>query len=408
MQTKQRSRRGSRRLVLASLVILGTGMATARADQPPPSTDKLPVSDLSGQIMIKQSFQHDTNPLLQASGQKSLSGSVTSPELIVNGDDPTHHADLDNRVDINKFNLTGFSSNDLHSSGHLNFTGETWKAGLAGNFDYDTTRTSEVTASGINIAGIRHTGFGVQPQTSVALSPLDQAQMGASYQRNRYDNLKYYTNYEVYGLTPGFQHAFTPLDNGIVQLQAGRYQTLTGPSITIDNVGPTVGWDKRLSERLTASANVGGQEMMFHYGSGSTTGDTSSFGYTFAVSLNFQGQQDTVQLSANRLPSPNANGSESETTTFSLNEIHLVTPRLELDLLTSYQLYDYSGGAAQSGVQNTYFNAAPKLLYHLTESLSTDLTYQYRRRDVSAGSSAQSNALMLNLIYKPVPETLAW
>jgi hypothetical protein len=367
-----------------------------------------PVADLSGQFLAKQTFEHDSNPLLDSIGRKAVDGSITSPEVILNDDAPTGHTDLDTRVDVNEFNRQGFSSNDVHSTGHVSGTGELWQAALAATVDYDTTRTSEVNASGINIAGIRHLGLTLQPQTTVNLSQTDQAQVTGNYLQNFYASKQSYTNYETFGVTPAYIHAFSALDSGQVLFQAGRYQTTTGFPITIDNVGPAVGWSHRLSERFTTSANLGVQETYFHFSPGYGRPNTSSFDYNFAVNAGFQGQQDTIQLSLTRQLSPNANGSESQTTGLNLSDVHMVTPRLEADLTASYQLYDYNGELSTNGLQSRYVSLAPKILYRLTENWSADVTYQYRHKNVDDGSPALSNAVMFDIVFKPVAKALRW
>ena len=400
---------------LMATLCLCAQMSPALAQSSTPSAASsfagpMPVGSLSAQTLLQQSFQYDPNPLLNITGAKAVAGSITSPQLILNADLPARHADLDNRVDINQYDLAGFSSTDLHSKGHFTANGETWQTTLAATLDHDTTRNSEATASGINIAGIGHTAIAFNPQATVNLTPLDLAQLGMTYQRNLYDSTRQYTNYETIGFTPSWQHSFGPLDAAQILLQVGRYQTRSGPSITIDNIGPAFGWTRRFSERISVSANVGGQEMMFRYGPGIALKATSTFGYTFGVTAGFQGQQDTIQLNANRQPSPNANGSESQTTTISINEVHMVTTRLEADLTASYQMFDYSGGLAtsQSGLQNAYASLAPKILYHLTDSLTVDLTYQFRQKDIVSGQTAQTNAILLNLNYKPLARVLGW
>ena len=404
--------RGRCRAVLALALLAVAGWGGKAAADPPTSagTSSLPVGDIFARVMINESLRHDSNPLLMAAGRKPLSGSVTSPEFIVYGDDPTHHVDLDNRVDVNEFDLRGYSSNDLHSTSHFSATGLTWQAAIQGTVDYDTTRTSEETASGINIAGIRHTGVLLAPQVILNVTPLDQFQLAGTVQRSHYADPRFYTDYDVLSLSPSYQHSFTSLDAGQIMLQASRYETRTGPSITIDNIGPAFGWTRRFSERFSASANVGMQEMMFHYGPGIPLRATSSLNYNFGMTIGYQGQQDSLQFSASRQPSPNANGSESQSMSVSLNMIHRITPRLEADLATSYQRYDYPGqtGATQPGLQSSYLSAAPKVLYHMTDSFSVDLTYQIRQRELASGSSALSNGVLLNFVYKPLSKILTW
>lgn len=390
-------------LVLASIALW------ARPDMRAAASD-LPVADMSAQVMAKQTFEYDPNPLLLIHGRKTVEGSVTAPELVINDDSPTSHADLDNRVEVNRFNLPGFSSTDLHSTGHLTTHGQTWQSSLAANVDYDTTRTSETAASGINIAGIRHTGLGLQPQFALNVSQLDQIQMNGSYARNLYGDKRFYTNYETFGVSPTYQHSFSPLGAGQVLVQAGRYQSLDGAPITIDNVGPGVGWIQHVSPRLSASAFAGAQEMLFHYGPGVGLADSRSLGYTFAVNASFDGQQDHIQFNATRQPTPNGNGTEAEATTVTLSEAHWITTRLEADMSASYQWFEYTGGLAalQGGLQQTYVTAAPKLLYHLTANFSVDLSYQFRRRTLAGGQSAQTNAAMVNFTFTPTAMRLPW
>ena len=359
---------------------------------------------VTAQTMFNQAFQYDSNPLLLARGNKAVSGSLSSPELLVTGDMPTEHFDLDARLDGNEYDLPGYSSLDTHNKARFTEIGETWQATIAGTFDYDTTRTSEVLASGINTAGIRHTGIGLQPQFQVNLSPLDILQVSPSYTRNLYADTRLYNDYDYAGIAPLWQHALTDLDTLQLGGQLGRYQARSGPSITIDNAGPSLGLGRRFSERLSVSVNAGAQEMWFHYGLPLGLPDARTLGYTYSVTTTYQGQQDSLQLVAGRQPTPNANGSENETTTVNATAVHFVTTMLETDLTAIFQHFDYTGVQAsrKAGLQREFISLAPKILYHLTQALSVDLTYQYREKDVIAGETGVSNVILMNFTYHPL------
>src|SRR5579862_6213433 len=205
-------------------------------------------SDLTLQPKFTESGEVDTNPLLLSSGAKTAIGSITSPEATINDDTPLAHLDLDTRIDFNEYDLPEFSSNDLHTQGHASYKGATSFFGTSAGLDYDTTRTSELTGSGINVAGVRHTGLSFSPQGGFNLSPLDIVSANASYTRAQYSNTLLFTDYDTYSVGPGYQHTFDALNTGTAGLQASRFQTTTGPSITFDTYNPTVGWNRTFTQ----------------------------------------------------------------------------------------------------------------------------------------------------------------
>lgn len=356
--------------------------------------------DLTVQGKFGETVENDNNPLLLASGVKPATGSVSSPEAIVNGDSQTAHADLDSRLDFNEYNLKGFSSTDLHTLYHTSYKGEVTSFGLNGGFDYDTTRTSELTNTGVNIAGIRHTGLTLSPQAGYGITPADQLFLNGSFQRSAYGNTLFYTNYDFYTLSPSFQHTFDPLNTGVVSINATEFRTASGINVGVDTIGPMVGWVRTLSETFSVTAAVGFQRSVNHVPAviiGSTPG---TWNYVYNFDLGYRDQQDTVHLTSSRNSAPEDNGSEAFVTAFGLTETHTVTTRLDGEISFQYQFQSYS--RAVTGVSQDYLSVEPAMSYHLTEDLAVVPSYRYRRQDTLGISTPQSSSsVMIRLVYTP-------
>jgi hypothetical protein len=359
------------------------------------------------QLKAQESYEQDDNPLLLSNGATTLFGFVTQPEAIVNDDTPLVHLDLDSRLDINEFNEPHFNSTDAHDAFHSTYKGETTQFGIDGNVDYDTTRTSELTTSGINLAGIRHMGLTFSPHAVANLTPVDQALLNVSYNDTRYFNTRSYTNYSYLVASPMIQHSFDGLDIGSAGLQATEYATSEGPPISIYTVGPQFGWTRNFSQRLTATATAGAiatDSIVQNRAPG--TGQLS-YDYTYSLDLAFTGLQDTIHLTASRNPTPQGNGTESLQSSYGLTEKHSVTTRTDLSLSLQFITSEYA--QKLNGTQQDFISISPVLTYHLTREWDVSSEFRYRRQDVVGGSvPGTSDAVLVHLVYTPSLMALGW
>lgn len=379
-----------------------------------PAPGTLGTSSLSVQTLLTQSAEFDSNPLLAPTGGKALYGSVTSPQVTLTSDTPTEHLDLDMLMDANVFNLANYGSEDGHAL--LNWSGKSahWQAGLKGSFDYDTTRTSETTTSGVEVAGVRHTGASVAPSLTYSYSEIDLLTLAGSYAVTRYSDTSIFANYMQGSFTPSYTRVLDQTDMVSVTGVAQHYETRTGQHVEFDDFGGNVGWKSILSQTFSLKGDVGAIRRISTYDAvpllSVAAQGAQVWELTFDAAATYTGLQDTVSLSVSRSPTPLSVRAEADQTKIYLNEAHFATPKIELDLIGSYQFSGYSGNQSSSGayLQKNYVSVNPKVQYHLTDTVSFSLGYSYRRQQTETLGSpvtiydpASSNQVMFVISFTP-------
>lgn len=355
------------------------------------------------QMKGTQTIEYDSNPLLLLPSQNSLgaaTGSITTPEITINGDLPNSHFDDDLRMDFNRYNLDGFSSNDIHDTLNGKVGGELWQASLGGAFDYDTTRTSEITGSGLNVAGIRHTGLSLSPQGQISLSPLDTLQLSGSYSAAFYSDTQRFTDFDDMGLTPTFQHVLDPLNAVQAMVQYSRFFTTSGSQLAVDTLMPMLGWVGTPTPQLKISASAGMQKNIWHFPAGSSGTANSTIGYAFMTDLSYSGVNDILHLNGTRQAYPLASGTLTDRTSFTLDLTHAMTPRFSATMSFTYLTFSYSAPVA--GSQSELISAMPSLVFHATSDFDLTASYRFRQKEiVDTPGDATSNTIMLTLTYSP-------
>ena len=388
------------------------GPLAAASAQAPAGTATLGTSSVSVQTLLTETVEYDTNPLMQPTGAKALYGSITSPQVIVTSDTPTEHVDLTVLMNANQFNLAHYGSEDGHATLNASDKSAHWTGTLGATFDYDTTRTSEATTSGVEIAGVRHAAGNVSPSLTYNASQVDLLTLAGSYGETRYANTQVYTNFMQGTLTPSYTRVLDQSNLVLVTAVARHFETRTGQGVQFNDFGGNVGWKSVLSQILSLTGDVGAIRRISSYDAVPPllpeTG-ASVWELTFDAGLTYQGLLDTLTLSASRAPTPLSVRSEADVTRLSLSEAHFATERLELDLSGTYQFSNYSGNQQGSAyIQKNYVTVNPQVQYHITDTVSFSLSYNYRRQQSeSLGSStlvydpASSNAVMFVISFAP-------
>jgi len=375
-----------------------------------------PPGGLTIQTLLTESLEHDSNLVLAPTNVRSVNGSVTSPQLIVTSDTPSAHFDTNTTVNLNEFDLPHYSSTDVHSQLHLSDKTAFWSAQLGSTFDYDTTRTSEQTTSGENVAGIRHTAITVSPQVGYYVSPIDQLVLAATATGARYGSQTIYTNYDNFSLTPTYNHIFDPADIATVSLVANRFETVQNSKVTFNDYGASAAWQKYFSPTFNGSIGLGGikREGTVDATAVNPLVSTGIVDFTVTANVALTLQQDIVTLLTTREPAPISVKTEAEVTKFVFSETHFVTPRLELDLNTTLQYSDYPHNLPSYYLQKRYISANVMALYHLTSVASVSLSYTYRNQHTANGSAEtinsyapeNSNNFMISVSFSPYPEVM--
>ena len=352
-------------------------------------------------------FEMDTNPLLLKKGQQTLIGWNSTPQLILTGRTPDLTVDSLTRVNDGRFNLNEFNSTDLFNFTTIKYQGEQYYLQLQSGFSYDTTRNSEVETSGINIAGIRHTGINLTPEFGYNINDVQQIVVDGSYLVSLYDDKKNrYTDYESFGLTPKYLYSFTLRDTGFVALQSSYFKALEGPKSTGASVGPMVGWTHHFSDRFTTSADVG-----FHVINNDTEQDGSTWDndyfYDFSLTYGQPGDPDIASITVSRSLQPQSSAQQVTENTVALKETHHFTPRFAAIVSGTYHHKSYT--LTDNGKQKDYLEGSAALQYNVTQELTAAASYRYRQQTtVGGGGIADSHTVLLTVTYSPNTTLFSW
>lgn len=356
-----------------------------------------PPGGLSLSAIGTETGMSSSNPLLSVGPTKSIIGSTTTPEFIINDATPTSLLKLDNRIDVNSFNQTSYNSTDLHTAAGYTWTGQNWSIGSQQHVDYDTTRTSEQSNYGLNVSDVRHTGLSASPQITYSPTAADQFTLAGSVSKSTYASTAF-TDYATYSLSPSYTRRLDPLNAASLTLQAQRYETLDNLAEHIDTVGPMIGWTTTLSPRLSGNIAVGAQtSRSFVAGQAATSW---AWQYVFSGGLTFKGIQDSAALTTNRVQSPYGNGTEALQTSVDLTDSHALNDRFSLDVDANYTTSSYQINTPGS-VQNM-IGGTGGATFHATKRIDLEASYQYRYETLTSNAgTARDNRVMLNFIYHP-------
>lgn len=346
-------------------------------------------------------FEYDDNALLSATDEKSIFGFVATPRLTLVEETDVSKLELGGQVEVNRYDDSAFNSNDVY----VNFLGRRqFRTGLAwikGDFSYDTTRTSEVADSGLSIAGVRNTRFTLAPHYQADLTQRDQLLLDGSMVISRYDDLDNYTNYRTFTFKPTWQRAVTETDAALFAVEGVHYETTSGSGVTNDTLIPQIGWTTQLSPRWKVSGSVGMQYTMTDY-ERELPGreDGSEWTYYYDAAINYDDLNDHIVFQTSRRPSSLSSGNQAQTNQFKLTGTHNLNQRLDLKLGLTYQISDRSGSNSSGNNDITFIEAAPQLVYRLTEKLNLNLMYRHREREIGS-TDASSDAVMVTLTFRP-------
>lgn len=355
-------------------------------------------ADFTVEAQASEAWNFNTNPLMSLDQGKSIYGSVTRGALELKSSTPTTTLNFDAAIKQNIFNQSRFNTTDLHGGLDLSERIERWTAGVQGTTDYDTTRSSELTAYGTDVGNVRHLGLTVAPQIAFHPTLVDSVFLTSSAMTSRYDSAAY-SDYYLISASPGYTHNFTPRDTGTFMVQFQRYHAMAAPRLTVDTISPTVGWATTLTPELTASATVGTQTSKQK---STTIGQKSwDWQYVFAANLAYQGEVDQMNFRATREQYPFGNGTQSLLTTFTATATHAISQSFALGLTASYQDATYQT-TPDSIALRSLVSGGPNLTYRLTSRFDLSANYLYRRETLfNSDKTVQDHAATLNLLYHP-------
>ncbi|MFZ4541724.1 MAG: hypothetical protein ACOYNL_07945 [Rickettsiales bacterium] len=377
--------------LLSSTILLAIGGTANAQDTTQPS------NGFSAEINAAQNFSYDSNPLRVTTGEKSLYGSTTSPELRLRWKTPVSTIESKSRVDANLYDRSEFNSVDFREDLLISRENERWTASVRGLLNYETTRESDITNYGVNLPRVHNTLVGAAPEIRFRSTPRDAWVLSAAAYQSTYDD-NAYVDYNTFSISPSYEHKFDPQNIGSIALIAQRYETTSGTSLTSDSYGPSLGWVSLLTPRLTLRLNAGA--LMTDQSGAAAAGDQNNWNYVFSSSITYSGQQDVFDFTATRARQPFGNGTETLLDTFAVTERHAINPLIDVTAEAKYQQADYD---AQPGINlDRSYTLGTGLSYKAWEQVDLTANYKYRNEELTnVTDTVEQHVVMVGFTYHP-------
>ena len=358
------------------------------------------VSDIDSKhhvkIRGKEVFALDTNPLRSVNDSDTLIGSETTLGATLGDITPTHRVYLDSTINYNRYDDSDFNTTNFHEVLGLYKMNQRWLAGVEGRFDYDTTRTSEITSFGVAIPRVRSTAFGLSPQISFQQNSVDKLSLNSNLSKVKYDS-NAFVDYTAFSVNPAYSHNFDPNNAGIFMFNYQRYDADNFENSSTDSIGPSLGWTRIINDRLSTKVTAGVERSTKD---SDIVDDTSRINYVFSAGANFKGEQDIASISATRSQQQFANGSSALLTSFDALEEHAINDKLRLNAAANYSFTNYQDSTSVN--LDHQYKASAGAAYNIYHSLDITSKYQYIHQKLTGTSDPmKEHIVLIGLEYRP-------
>jgi hypothetical protein len=347
-------------------------------------------------IRGKEVFALDTNPLRSVNNSDTIIGSETTLGVILGDVTPTHRVYLDSTINYNRYDDSDFNTTNFHEALGLYKMNQRWLAGVEGRFDYDTTRTSEITSFGVAIPKVRSTSYALSPQISFQQNIVDKWSLNSNLAKVKYDS-NAFVDYTSLSINPAYYHNFDPNNAGIFMFNYQRYDADNFENSKTDSIGPSLGWTRVINDRLSTKITAGVERSTK---SSDLADDTSRMNYVFSASANFKGEQDIASISATRAQQQFANGSSALLTSFDATEEHALNDKLKLNAAANYSFTNYQDPTSVN--LDRQYKASAGATYNLLNNLDVTSKYMYiHQKLIGISDPVKEHIVLIGLEYHP-------
>lgn len=391
---------------IGSLAALGCGSALAAPALPvtPLNKQYLPPAK-HAKVVLTQRGTYDSNPLRLVRGYESLYGTESIGELTLASRTPDSELASTSTVSYGVFSDNEFDTTNFHQALNLNTRNDRWKAGLLGKFDYDTTRSSEITSYGIRAPNVRHNQFLASPSMSVRITKANSIALNGSIMKSTYDSTAF-TDYKRWEVAPAWLHKLDDVHTFTAEYEINRYQTMSGPDLNIDTQGPSFGIISEMSPSLKGSFNAGFQKSERSRTTGpAATRHTTQNNYVYRGLLTYQTDQQKLDISATRSQQPTGNGTSGLFTTLRVAEDYLLSQRLSLRGEALYRDVKYIRTPRVN--LDSEIRGSGGIAYRIYQNLDFTTNYIYSRQKLTSGvGTVNAHSVLFGISLHPAEKEL--
>lgn len=397
------SRPWHRAFLLAALTTVAMPVA-AQADSLPitPLGKKDMPPGTAAIIALDQALTYDSNPLKLVSGAKSLRGSETTATLSLKNYTTSNLYQLDSTVSQGLYSDADFNATNIHEKLYLARKNERFTTDIKALYDYDTTRTTEITSFGIRAPNVRNTKYSAAPNIAFQYSPLNTVGLRGSVLDSSFDN-RAFIDYRLYAADPYFKHKFDPRNSGTLNFNMQKYETQTGVQTTTTTMGPRLGWIWEYDDNLTARFNAGAEKSSQERANSNRT--HSQINYVYSGNFTYRAQQLITDFNVSRGQLPTGNGVSYLLTDVNLKEAYLLNDRISLRGSLGYRYATY---ITNPGVNlDREYNGSGGIAYRIYKNLDLTGNYQYVQQKLTSGNGQlNSQSLIMGVSFHPADKAL--
>ncbi len=280
--------------------------------------------------------------------------------------------------------------------------------GLGGDYERESTRTSEFDYSGYSTTNKPKITKSLNPYWDRTLTERSSLRLGGGYTKVVYEDaeltgLSDYTNKSIYA---SMQHNFSER----TMLQAVASKSLySSDSTEFDSTSVQVGLNHMFSETFSVNLLLGPNYTKSEFMSSSGKESASDVGRLIDMGFRKEFELTSVNGSLTTSESAGGEGKMTRNTSLNLSLQHKLSARSTFSLSGSAQQNESGGGSNDSSSDRTYFSVEPKLSWKASPWWTITGSYRYRQSENTSldNGAAKSNAVYLTLKYVWPKESLA-
>ena len=350
---------------------------------------------------VASETSYEDNPLLLSSGAEGTLHQRVSPSISIEWEtsDVELHTEL--LLDSHKFSGGGqegsergdLDSFDQNLSGALSFRDARQELSFTGNLKRNTTRTSELTDSGLLAENVQRLSANVDAQWDYDLTALDQISLTGGGNIVKFDASRF-TNSKTYDIGGRYSRALGPTETAGLSLGAIFFDPDSDPDLGSQGSSTSLSLNVFLENELTQTLTVRGAGGISY-----ERGSDNPLGFVTDTSLDWTpSRSSTISATYSRSIEPSSGGTLQESDDITMRFHHLLTREVELDVQLVFQSRAEAGADTSSG--RTYYSLSPSISWQPLRDWVFSLSYEHRRQEFDeAAGNASSNAVFLRLEY---------
>lgn len=331
----------------------------------------------------------NSNPLMLRDGIRGIYG--TEAKVLVGFQremlSSSFKADL--TAAQNKYDRTEFDSTDFYAKVVFEKTYERTVLGLTGTYDYDTTRSSELTTFGREVGTGRRNSYSIQPTFAFKATPRTMIGLSGKWQETRYESDSL-SDYRIASLSPAINHNLTPLQIATLSFQVQRYSLLDSSDQYIDTFGPSLAWAYNFHPVWTLNLSTGYLASRIHGYTG--VAEQWDKNLVYGSSLKYSGLQHNSNFSVTRSRQPYANGTEAYLTTLEASDRYKINQNLDLEFKGNYQ-FAKNPPQSSDNLEKAWGGSAG-INYKIGMNWGANASYKYRSENVANQSDAADQQIV--------------